>query len=77
MSEWTIDADFRFNGGERDGMHGESGYTWAEFTAKARPPCPACGDPIEVAAVECRDGDGRNLFIPGSVSCRNGCQPPR
>lgn len=77
MSEWTIDENFRFDEGERDSAS-PSGYTWDEFTSKTRPPCPKCGAPINVAPVDVssRLADVE-LFIPGRVSCPNGCRPTR
>lgn len=77
MSAWTIDENFNFDEGERDGAHGRSGYTWAEFCAKTPPPCPGCGDPVDITPIYCRDGSERDLFIPGTVRCLNGCQPGR
>lgn len=78
MSDWTIDDSFRFHEGERDGEHGRSGYTWDEFMSKSRPPCPKCGVPITVAPVDASSklADVK-LYIPGRVSCPNGCQPTR
>lgn len=76
MSDWTINADFRFNEGIRDGAHGKSGYTWDEYCAKTPPPCPGCGEPVDVEPIR-TGGLGPDLFIPGAVTCSNGCQPAR
>lgn len=77
MGEWTMDANFRFDEGERDGAHGVSGYTWEEFCAKTRPACPVCGDPVDVNPVVMGGLAAVDLYMPGSVTCLNGCQPPR
>lgn len=80
MSNWTIDEDFHLHTGEPDGAYGGSGYTWDEFCAKPKPPCPACGTPADIDAVPLRPtygGPKVDLFLPGLWSCPNRCQRPR
>ena len=76
MSEWHLNPDtwaFIEEDRPRPG-----GYTWQEFQDVARPPCPACGTPIYVDAINVQSrADPEPMYIPGRMSCPNGCQPRR
>lgn len=76
MAVWRLDPD-TYALIEEDRPH-PSGYTWQEFQDVDRPPCPACGTPIDVDAVGSRTmADPEPMYIPGLMSCPTGCQPRR
>ena len=72
MSEqgWHLDAKGKFS--EGDARPRPSGYTWAEFQDQAKPPCPVCGDALDVDAISGQRG-ADTYFIPGRIRCLRGC----
>jgi hypothetical protein len=51
-------------------------FTGQEFEAIERPPCPVCGDTIDVAQISVRaSGQRFPSYVPGSWQCPQGCDP--
>lgn len=67
---WSLDPD-SFVPSRSDG---KAMFTGSEFDRQAWPPCPVCGDPIEVDAIPTPTLDGgETMFITGRVRCWRGC----
>lgn len=70
---WHLDETGALNEGTaRPHPHG---YTWQEFSAQNRPPCPTCGSRIDIDPVPSTNrATGETIYTPGRWTCPNGCQ---
>ena len=68
---WTIDPQ----SGVVSHSEGYRELTWDEFQRQEWPPCPHCGQRLDVEGIACGTFDGSTKYIPGNVACPTGHDP--